>query len=112
MVTLNAGCAKRLKTGRVFIGRLESDDALALVGETNERGAQPKNGAPTTTDAKPGVEECNEEIGICGREPALDLDRWDCCVVMRWEACELYVSVADLAAAAAGATLRLCKIST
>ena len=51
IVTLNAGCTIRLETGSIVLERLESDDAWAPVGETNERGAPPENGAPNTTKA-------------------------------------------------------------
>ena len=82
IVTLRAGCANRLETGSAVLRLLESDDACSLVGETNERGAPPENGALNTTNAEPGVEKCGEGIGISGREPALELDSWDCCVVV------------------------------
>ena len=82
IVTLNIGCSNRLETGSAVLKRLVSDDACSIVGETNKRGAPPENVAPNTTDAKPGVEECGKRIGISGREPALELDSWDCYVVV------------------------------
>ena len=63
IVTLNAGCTKRLETGSLVLERLESDDAWAFVVETNEIGAPPENGAPNTTEAEPGVAECEEGSG-------------------------------------------------
>ena len=59
IVTLNAGCTKSLETGSIVLERLESDDAWAHVGETNERGAPQENGAPNTTEAELGVAECD-----------------------------------------------------
>ena len=55
IVTLNAGCTNRLETGSIVLERLESDNAWAPVGETNERGVPPENGASNTTEAEPGV---------------------------------------------------------
>ena len=78
IVTLNAGCTNRLETGSIVLERLESDGARAFVGETNERGALPENGAPNTTEAELGVADCGEGIGMSGRKPALKFDSWDC----------------------------------
>ena len=47
-----------------------------------------------------------------GRRAAFEVDSRDCFVVVCWGARELYASVNDLAAAAAGATQRLCEIGT
>ena len=58
------------------------------------------------------VKECGEGIKINSREPALELDSWDCFVVMRFGACELDESIVDSATAATGAILRLCGIGT
>ena len=77
IVTLNAGCTNRLEIGSIVLKRLESDDAWAPVGETNERGAPPENCAPNTTEAELGVAECKEGIGMSGRKPAFELDSWD-----------------------------------
>ena len=66
IVTLNAGCANRFETGSAVVRRSESDDACSIVGETNKRGSPPENGAPNTTDAEPGVEECGQKIEISG----------------------------------------------
>ena len=74
IVMLNAGCTNRLETGSIVLERLESDDAWAPVGEKNERGAPPENGAPNSTEAKLGVAECKEGIGMSGRKPVLELD--------------------------------------
>ena len=95
IVTLNAGCAKRFEAGCAFLERLESDDAWVPVGETNVKGAPLENGAQNTTEAEPGVVECGEGIEMRGQKPALELDSWDCCIEVGWEAVKLDASVDD-----------------
>lgn len=85
----------RLEIGSVVLGRLKSDDAWALFGKTNESGASPENRSSNTTEALPGVEQCGEGIWISNQKLALELDIWDCCVVVRYGACELDASVTD-----------------
>ena len=53
----------------------------AIGNETNERDAPPENGAFNTTKAKPQVKRIGEEIEMSGREAAIKVDSWNCCIV-------------------------------